>query len=116
MSQKSCIRLLRLSVLITALIIICCKEKDTERLIYFDMPSQEISSALNTFIEKTDLSIVYSIEDKENIVTNSVMGLYTAEQALKIMLKDTGLSYFRTGGNTISIRKNDGSMPDWKAF
>lgn len=71
----------------------------------FEIPSLELSAALNLFAEKTSYSILYSLSDIGYVVTRSVVGKYTPEQALDIMLNGTGLEYRKASDRTISVKK-----------
>lgn len=80
-------------------------------LITYDLPSQEVVSALDAFAEKTNLSLMYLVSDLEQIKANAISGIYTPEQALDIMLDGTGLVYEFTSDTTVSIRKNGSGEP-----
>jgi iron complex outermembrane receptor protein len=75
----------------------------------FDIPPQPLASALNRFGEQTGIQFAYSTEDVENVRTGGVSGRRTSEDALRLLLVDTGLDYRVTGTNTITIEKRIGA-------
>ena len=70
-----------------------------------DIPSQEADLAFRALAKQTDYNMIYAIEELGNPRTQAVVGTYTAEQALKLMLKDTGLNFKVTGEKTVIIKK-----------
>lgn len=70
-----------------------------------DIPSQEVGKALESFAEQTNTSLMFSSDDVGKIPSKAVTGRYTQDQALRIMLEDTGLVFKRTSGNTFSVQK-----------
>jgi len=75
----------------------------------FDIPPQPLASALNRFGEQTGIQFAYSTEDVENVRTGGVSGRRTSEDALRLLLVDTGLDYRVTGTKTITIEKRTGA-------
>jgi len=75
----------------------------------FDIPPQPLASALNRFGEQTGIQFAYSTEDVENVRTGGVSGHRTSEDALRLLLVDTGLNYRVTGTKTITIEKRSGA-------
>ncbi len=74
--------------------------------IKFNIPSENVRSALIELADRTDLSLIYDIEELGQLKTNAVTGLYTPLEALAIMLNDTGLTFELTGEETVAISKN----------
>ncbi len=79
--------------------------EDTQ--IRFDIPAQDIRSALIKFADVTDLSMIYNIEELEPMETNGVYGRYSPLEALKIMLANKGLKFKKIGEESIAISKNE---------
>lgn len=75
----------------------------------FDIVPQPLASALNRFGEQTGIQFAYTTEDVENVRTGGVSGRRTSEDALRLLLVDTGLDYRVTGTNTITIEKRSGA-------
>ncbi len=74
--------------------------------IRFDIPSQNIQSALDAFVEATNFSLIYNKEDFSDVVTATVSGQYTPGQALGIMLQGTGLTFEFTSRDTVAVIKS----------
>ena len=73
---------------------------------YFDIQPQKIQFALEAFAKKMDVSIVYNLEDLEDITTRAISGEYTSNQALEKMLEGTGLLFEQVDQKTIAIKRN----------
>ena len=78
--------------------------------IRFDIPSQTVQSALDTFVAVTNFSLIYNKEGFGDVITSAVSGQYSPEQALDIMLEGTGLMFEFTSQDTVAILKN-GDQP-----
>ncbi len=74
--------------------------------IRFDIPSQNVQSALDAFVEVTNFSLIYRKENISDAITMTVSGQYTPGQALSIMLQGTGLTFEFTSKDTVAIIKN----------
>jgi len=74
---------------------------------YFNIKPQQIRFALEKFAKQMDISIVYNLEDIDEITTKNVSGMHTINQALEIMLEDTNLIFEHVDKENIAIRKND---------
>jgi hypothetical protein len=77
--------------------------KDTK--MQFNIPSQNLRSALIEFANVTDLSLVYDIEGLGNKESKAIYGVYTPLEALGIILNDTGLTFEKTGDGSIALKK-----------
>jgi len=76
-----------------------------EQTISFDIPPQELRTALDALIDQTDMSIIYNLADVGTVITHRVTGSYTPTRALSIMLEGTGLVFEVTGQKSVAIRK-----------
>lgn len=74
----------------------------------FDVPSQPAASALNTFAEQADITLVFSRDSVIGTNLNTLDGNFTAEEALAELIEGTGLSYQRVDQDTFAV-KNAGS-------
>jgi len=92
--------------LILACAVVFSSQSVLGKTVQFDIPSQELSAALDSFAEQTKYSMLYSLKNIGHVITRPVMGHYSPEKALDIMLKGTGLAFRMTSQTTISIRKN----------
>jgi outer membrane receptor protein involved in Fe transport len=76
-----------------------------ERTVTIDIPSQAIDKALEMFAEQTDISLIFSTEDVGTAQTRHIKGQYELENALAMLLEDTGLGFKKTGRGIIAINK-----------
>jgi len=79
------------------------EEKDTVRA--FDIPAQPLRTSLERFAEQANVQMLYTLDVVEGVQSQAVQGSYPPEQALKILLKGTGLTGERTDTNTITVIK-----------
>jgi iron complex outermembrane receptor protein len=59
---------------------------------HFDIPAQPVNDALTLFAAQAGVSLLFPFNAVGNIVTQRLYGTYTVDQALKILLKGTGLT------------------------
>lgn len=78
---------------------------DTPKEFDFDIPPQPLASALHRFGEQADLQFAYATEDVEHVRTAGVSGRRTAEDALRLLLVDTGLVYRITEANIVTLER-----------
>ena len=69
-----------------------------------DIPPQELSSALKIFAEQTNLQLLYASEVVEGRRTTGLLGTFTTEEALTMLLANTGLTYTFTDANTVTLQ------------
>lgn len=63
-----------------------------EKLFLFDIQQQPADQALITFAKKTDKTIIFSYELTRNYQTNTLKGYYSFTQALRKLLRNSGLT------------------------
>jgi iron complex outermembrane recepter protein len=68
-----------------------------------DIAAQELGSALEQLMHERDLQVVYFSEDIAGLRTQGTVGDLTAEEALKKLLKGTGLSYRYLDEKTVTV-------------
>lgn len=78
---------------------------ESERRIVFDIPAQDLNTALLAFAEKADFQVVYDAEIPRGLETPGVQGSHTPEAALRRLLAGTGLSYRLTGNMTVTLQE-----------
>ncbi|MDX8127063.1 TonB-dependent receptor [Methylomonas sp. EFPC1] len=71
----------------------------------FDIRSQALSSALIRFSALTGLQVLYEGDIAERITAPELIGRYTPEQALRNLLRGSGLQYRFSNGNTVTLEK-----------
>jgi len=93
-------------VFLCIILMLSAKGYAENKWISFDIPSQNVNQALDSYVEHTNLSLVYSLEDLGEISSKKVSGQFSPVRALEIMLNGTGLVFTQTDNTTISIKKN----------
>ena len=81
------------------------EQMDTPRLTY-DIEAQSLKSALEIYQKTSGLNLAYSDDLVQGKMTDGVDGKNTTDQALKKLLKDTGLTYTITNQGTVVLRKH----------
>ena len=74
----------------------------------FNISEKPLAEALTEFAAKTDLQLVYSGESTQGERTAGLSGRYEPEDALKILLKDSGLNYRFTNATTVILEPASG--------
>ncbi len=98
------LKFLRIALILSgALFSLCTSSLAEQRVFSFDIPSQDVVPALDRFARLTDLSVIYKPEDIRPARTQALSGTYLPDQALRIMLAGTGLSFRKTGDEAIAI-------------
>jgi hypothetical protein len=69
----------------------------------FDIPPQQLSSALLKFSAQSDIQVTVPGQLAEGKQTAGVVGRFNAGSALAILLKDTALHYDVVDGSTVVI-------------
>jgi hypothetical protein len=80
-------------------------QMDTSQLTY-NIEAQSLKSALEIYQKTSGLNLAYSDDLVQGKMTDGVDGKNTTTQALKKILKDTGLTYTITNQGTVVLRKN----------
>jgi outer membrane receptor protein involved in Fe transport len=80
------------------------EQMDTVKLT-FEIEAQSLKSALELYQKTSGLNMAYSDELVEGKSTNGVDGKNTPTQALKKILKGTGLTYTIAGQSTVVLQK-----------
>ena len=88
LEPASCILLLMLIVATSA---VMAEEAQGSGIQAFDIPRQELLSALDQFGEQTGLQVATAAEVVSGVQTQGVRGTYTAQQALDILLEGSEL-------------------------
>ncbi|MEM9750652.1 MAG: TonB-dependent receptor, partial [Pseudomonadota bacterium] len=65
--------------------------------------AQALSDAINEIASQSGVQIVLYSEDAKGLSAPALNGVYTAEQALDLVLANTGLSYRRINDRTIAV-------------
>ena len=76
--------------------------------VQLNIPSQGLVGALNTLAKQADLQLLYSPETVRNTTAPAVRGNMEPEQALRLLLRDSGLTY-QIDGHTVILNGASGS-------
>ena len=76
----------------------------------FDIPREDLALALNQIAQQSHIEISYSAELTRGKISPSLKGTYTPEQALKMLLRGTGLHVRGIAGGALVIEKGGGGM------
>lgn len=71
----------------------------------FDIPPQDLTSALSSFGESSSLQLLYDAALARGLNTEGVSGSYTPEQALRILLAGTGLTARFAGSDAVTLER-----------
>jgi len=71
----------------------------------FDIPQEDLALALNQIAQQSHIEIAYSGELTRGKISPALKGTYTPEQALKMLLKGSGLHVRRISGGALVIEK-----------
>lgn len=74
--------------------------------IEFDIPAQGLGPALQQFAVRADTQILFSPELVSSYRTEGVRGSFTPEEALRRLLRGTGLDFQKSGQNVFVLRRN----------
>jgi iron complex outermembrane receptor protein len=74
----------------------------------FDIPREDLALALNQIAQQSHIEISYGAELTRGKISPLFKGTYTPEQALKILLKGSGLRVRRISGGVLVIENEGG--------
>ena len=74
----------------------------------FQISEQPLNSALNEFARQSDREIFYASDVVDGYIANNVDGRYEPEDALELLLADSGLEYSVTASDTFLINNQGG--------
>ena len=107
-------RCARLAFVMLALMVSMVSAKDSVHV--FDIKKQAADAALTEYARVTGRGVLFQFDLVSRYRTNAVVGEYDADQALRLLLSDTGLTVtFSDKGNVIiQIHERDRGMPTEK--
>lgn len=70
----------------------------------FDIPEQRAQFALTEFAQQANLVVLFPYEEVSRIATNPLVGTYTVEDGVQILLRDTGLTGAIADGRQLVVR------------
>lgn len=78
---------------------------------FTNIPAQGLGSALQTFARERDLQLVYLSDAVDKLKTSGAFGDFTADEALKRLLRGTGLAFHYLDEKTITVGPASGAGP-----
>ena len=105
---------LLIGVMMTAAIIpagAVAKPAGSSPTVQFDIPPQDMKSALRDFARTAHVQLIYSAGELQGLQAPRIAGAYTPADALARLLGSSQLSYAWTGPNTIAIRPRPRLQP-----
>src|SRR3546814_18901821 len=76
----------------------------------FDVPAQSATTGIAELGRQADIQIVAARKDTQGKQVNAVRGDMTVEQALAVLLKDTGLVARSTGARAWAVSSEEGRL------
>ena len=80
---------------------------DLKQQFAFNIPQQRADLALTQFAEQADLTLLFSLEKVRNKMANQLNGRYSVEQAINLLLNNTGLVASVSAKGLLSINNKD---------
>lgn len=80
-----------------------------------NIPPQELSTALTALAEQANLQVLYASELTQGLSTQGVTGAFTPQEALRLLLQDTGLTSRFTDPKTVTVQKASPPTPTSQA-
>jgi len=71
----------------------------------FKIPAQPLDDALTELADHAGMRLLYQADTVKNLHSHPVSGRFSPEQALQILLSDSGLNYRKTADNAITVEK-----------
>ena len=72
----------------------------------YDIPGGPLAAALNRFADESGLQMIYDAALASGLQTQGIQGRYTAEQALRLLLTGTGVSWHFAGEKSVTLNKD----------
>lgn len=70
---------------------------------HFNIPGQSLNNALIQFAAETQLELIFSADMLRGLLSRSVSGNMSAEQALQYLLQNSGFTYRFIDANTVTV-------------
>lgn len=75
--------------------------------IEYNIPAQSLNNALIKFAAETKLALIFSADMVRGIRVQAIKGTMTTEQALNMLLNNTGFSYRFIDANTVTLMRGE---------
>lgn len=80
-------------------------QAEAARQVHFDIPAQDIDSALTALADQANLRLLFKSGDVAGMKTQGLSGSFTADEALRRLLAGTGMTWRFTAVNTVALEK-----------
>lgn len=99
------------SASVAAMLSIACvpyvQSAELNNAISFNIPQQRADVALTKFAEQADLTLIFSLDKVRDTTANKLIGSYSVEQAIALLLENTELIATVSAQGLLSINKKD---------
>jgi len=75
--------------------------------VIFDIPQQRADLSLTKFAEQADLTLIFSLDKVSDKKANQLIGIFSVQQALELLLENTGLVASVSPQGLLSIHNKD---------
>ena len=82
---------------------------------FFDLPAAPAPTALKQFISQSGVQLLYVAKEISGVTTNPVRGQFTASEAVKRLLANTGLIAIETENGAIAVNRAPLPNAQWVA-
>lgn len=86
------------------------QEVEGSTRIFFNIPEQRADISLTQFAEQADRTFVFPYETVQEITTNRLVGEFSFNEAIQMLLKDTGLIPLFSETGQLTIEKGENYM------
>src|SRR5688572_27796550 len=76
---------------------------ELHKRVTFDIPAQQLSTALIRFAQQSDVQVVTMGQKFDSVKSRGIKGEHSLEEALQGLLEGTGFSYRVVGDETVTI-------------
>jgi outer membrane receptor protein involved in Fe transport len=88
---------------------LCAAAEVSAAIRHTEIPAQGLGPALQALARERDFQIIYRAELVRDVTTAGASGELTTEEALRDLLRNTGLTFQRLDDNTVTIARAAGS-------
>ncbi len=93
------------TILLGVVSVLALSETTLAQPVAIELPAEDLKTALDSFIAKTGVQLVYSIDDVKGRSSHAIKGEFTADQALDALLQDSGVYASRDATGAIFVSR-----------
>ena len=94
---------------LVALLFLAAGQARADESYRLDIPEQPVTQALQSFAQQSGLQVVFHANIATGRTANRVTGTFSVDEALNLLLANTGLTFLTVNEHTIGIRAIDGA-------